>query len=158
MPEQPKHDEKKEIVEPSTAAYVQLDDISCSLADIVRLLTKNQESLNILTKEVLDDRDEGEYLRREDTATTTYTIYDLLSIIEHPVKGYEIKNDGTNPIRVGHNITPGSIDPSIQPADARFNTIFQNEDIKFTYNRRKINNVYVRTTTGTSDFRIKFIW
>ena len=158
MPEPQKHDEKKEIVDPSTASYVQLDDIVCSLDDIVKLLTKNQEALNIIKKETLDDRDEGEYIRVEDTATTNYFIVDLLERLGFPVRGYEIKNDGINAIVVGHNITPSSLDPTIQPADARFNTIYQNEDIKFTYNRKKINNVYLRTLTGTSDFRLKFVW
>lgn len=105
------------------------------------------------------DADEGEYIYRENTANpTNYDLYDLLGIISHPVKGFVIKNDGASTIRFGHNITPLSVDSSILVSSARFGSLLAGERIRFAYNRKKINNIYIISAAGNPAYRLWMIW
>ncbi|MDO9355634.1 MAG: hypothetical protein Q7T55_18180, partial [Solirubrobacteraceae bacterium] len=122
--------------------------------------SRDQKLLSSILKELQDEADEGEYLFRQGTASTTLAdnIIDVIAITGFPVRGYIIKNDGANTIQVGHNITPSSIDSNIQTAAARFYPIFVGEDHKEMFNRKVINNIYIRTSTGTSPYRLWLLW
>lgn len=150
----------KKIIEPGTFTVVTLDDISRKLSELL-ILNGSVEKLNkAILKQLRDADDEGEYLFVSGTATTdlSLNITDLLGIIGHPVKGYIIKNDGANIIQVGHNITASSIDPTVQTGSARFYPVFVGEQHKEMFNRKVIRNVYIRTTAGTSAYRLWLLW
>lgn len=150
----------KKIIEPGTFTVVTLDDISRKLSELL-ILNGSVEKLNkAILKELKDADDEGEYLFVSGTATTdlSLNITDLLGIIGHPVKGYIIKNDGANIIQVGHNITASSIDSNVQTGSARFYPVFVGESHKEMFNRKVIRNVYIRTTVGTSAYRLWLLW
>lgn len=165
-------EEKTNIVEPSVFQAVLLDGIDQNLKRLLNimnksldnqnrsteLLNKNTELLNSINKEVVDERDEGEYLRRNGTATTSLTTIDLYSILEFPVKGYTIKNDGDSTIYIAHNLSDVPSTTDIDVNNIRYSTVNKKEELKFLYNRRKIRNIYIRTTSGTSDYRLWFVW
>lgn len=163
----PKNDKKSEIIEPDASIYVTLDDISQKFskllktqAEILKKASRDYELLSSILKELRDEADEGEYLFVSGTATTVISsnITDLLAIMGHPVKGYIVKNDDANTIQVGHNITRSSIDSNIQTASARFYPVFTGEQHKEMFNRKVIRNVYIRTASGTSAYRLWLLW
>ncbi len=163
----PRHEKKSEIVDPEAAIYISLDDISEKFskllktqAELLKTISKDKELLSSILKELKEESDEGEYLFVSGTASTDISanITDLLAILGHPVKGYIIKNDGANTIRVGHNITPSSIDSNVQTASARFYPVFSGEQHKEMFNRNVIRNVYIRTASGTSAYRLWLLW
>ena len=162
-------EQPKKIIDPSVFMAVTLDDISRNLKglsdiskhliNLTEVTNKNNEILDNILKEQINERDEGEYLRRDGTATTIYTIIDIVGLLSHNVKGYIIKNDGANIIYMGHNVVTGSsLDPDIEVSTSRFSTILRNEELKFQFNRRKIRNIYIRSDTGTSDYRLWITW
>ncbi len=151
---------QKKIIEPGAFLVVTLDDISRKMSELL-ISNESIEKLNkAILKELKDADDEGEYLFVSGTATTdlSLNITDLLGIIGHPVKGYIIKNDGANIIQVGHNITSSSIDSNVQTGSARFYPVFVGESHKEMFNRKVIRNVYIRTTAGTSAYRLWLLW
>lgn len=163
----PKNDKKSEIIEPDASIYVTLDDISQKFskllktqAEFLKTASRNEKLLSSILKELRDEADEGEYLFVSGTATTVISanITDLLAIMGHPVKGYIIKNGGANTIQVGHNITRSSIDSNVQTASARFYPVFTGEQHKEMFNRKVIRNVYIRTASGTSAYRLWLLW
>lgn len=163
----PKPEKKPLTIEPDEAIFITLDDISRTLGKLLKTQielskkeSKNQELLSSILKELQDEADEGEYMFVSGTATTdtSANITDLLAIMGHPVKGYIIKNDGANTIQVGHNITPSSVDSNVQTAAARFYPIFVRESHKEMFNRKVINNIYIRTASGTSAYRLWLLW
>ena len=144
----------KKTIDPGVFLAGTLDDISRKLS---KLLISNESIL----KELTDDEDEGEYMFVQGTANTdpAQNITDLLGVMGHPVKGYIIKNDDLiNTLEVGHNITPSSIDSTVQTASARFYPLFKGEEHKEMFNRRVINNVYLRTAAGTAPYRLWLLW
>lgn len=138
-------------VKPNIFIATTMDEISRKLGILV-------DTNNKILKELTDERDQGEYLRREGTASTTLTTFDILGILGFPVKGYEIHNDGDNNILFAHNLTPSLIDPNIDTSNVRFSTLLVSDNIRFVYNRKIVRNIYLITTTGTSDFRLWLIW
>lgn len=123
--------------------------------------------LESILKELQDDADEGEYYLVQGTATTTITdnVIDIPSVLGMPefkVKSYLIINDGNaNNLRVGHNITRGMITSAIDivgQARSRFFNVQPLENIRITYNRKVIENIYIITNTGTSNFRLWLFW
>jgi len=149
----------KKIIEPGVFLVGTLDDISRKLSELL-ISNGSIEKLNkAILKELTDEADEGEYLRREATANpNTFDILDFIAILGFPVKGYFIKNDGANTILHGHNITNLSIDSNINTADARFFSIYTTEESRIGYNRNKIKNIYLKSVTGNSAYRVKAVW
>lgn len=129
-------------------------------AKILQALLDQNKLLQSILKELKDENDTGEYIFISGTATTNLSqnITDLLGILGFPVKGYIIKNDGVNIIEVGHNITTSSIDSNMQTGSARFYPVFAGEMHKEMFNRKVIRNVYMRTTAGTSAYRLWLLW
>lgn len=162
-----RNDKKSEIIEPGASVYVTLDDISRKFsillktqAEVLKKTSRYSELLSSILKELRDEADEGEYMFMSGTATTVLSanITDLLAVMNHPVKGYLIKNDGANTLEVGHNITPSSIDSNIPTASARFYPVFIGEQHKEMFNRKVIRNVYIRTAAGNSAYRMWLLW
>lgn len=123
--------------------------------------------LEAILKQLEDEADEGEYYLVQGTATTTITdnVIDIpfvLGMPEFKVKAYIIKNDGAvNNLRTGHNITTGMITSAIDivgQARNKFYNVLPGEDIKITYNRKVIENIYVITNSGTSAYRLWLLW
>jgi len=160
MPEPAKNDNKKHIVDPATATYIQLDDIASSLLDIITLLKNQQETITSMNGMMLDSKDEGEYYIQEETANpNTFNIIDFLGILGFPVKGYYISNDNEdNTILFGHNITGLSIDASVRTADARFITLRAGEENRFRYDPKKIKNIYIKSVGGAAAYRLTAVW
>lgn len=163
----PQHKKKSEIIEPDASIYVTLDDISQKFSkllktqdEVLKTASRNHELFSSILKQLKDEADEGEYSFVSGTASTdtSANITDLLAILGHPVKGYIIKNDGANTIQVGHNITRSSIDSNVQTASARFYPVFTGEQHKEMFNRKVIRNVYIRTASGTSAYRMWLLW
>jgi len=129
-------------------------------AKILQALLDQNKLLQAILKELQDRDDMGEYIFVSGIATTdlSQNITDLLGILQHPVKGYIIKNDGANTIEVGHNITTSSIDSNVQTGSARFYPVFAGEQHEEMFNRKVIRNVYIRTNAGTSAYRLWLLW
>lgn len=121
-----------------------------------------QQILKIISDilgELRGDADDGDYIYRAGTANPlTYDIYDLLAIIEHPVKGFLIKNDGVNTILFAHNAMTLSIDTAITPSPLRFGSLLAGERLKMVYNRKKINNFYIISAAGNPAYRLWMLW
>jgi hypothetical protein len=162
----PRHENKSEIIEPDASIYVTLDDISQKLskllktqAEVLKTASRDQKLLSSILKELKDDADEGEYYRQEAVANPiTFNIIDFLAILGFPVRGYMIKNAGVNTILYGHNITDLSIDTNIDTGSARFNTLLANDEDKFTYNRKRIKNIYIKSVGGNSAYKLRAVW
>jgi len=150
---------QKKIIEPGVFLAMTLDDISRKLSELL-ISNGSLEMLNkAILKELKDGADEGEYFRQDATAnTTTFDTIDFLAIFGFPVRGFMIRNDGANNILYGHNITRSSIDPTVQTIDARFIVLEPHEKIKFAYNRKRINNIYLKSVGGNSDYRLEAVW
>lgn len=162
----PQHENKSEIIEPDASIYVTLDDISQKFskllktqAEILKTASRDQKLLSSILKELKDEADEGEYFRQEAIANpSTFDIIDFLAILGFPVRGYMIKNAGVNTIHYGHNISDLSIDTSIDTSSARFNTLLANDEDKFTYNRKRIKNIYIKSVGGNSAYKFRAVW
>lgn len=154
-----------------------MDDISIKLDKLVDLLIKNQNTLSslleytvknekrleIIQNQLLEEADEGQFIRMSGTVTTTqFTIIDTNVAPGHMVKGYTVKNDGPNNIFVGHNVAISSeVDADIvdvTTAVSRFDIVEPNEDIKFVFNRKRIRNVHILASGGNSQFRAWLVW
>lgn len=149
----------KKIIEPGVFLVGTLDDISRKLSEL--LISNGQiEKLNkAILKELTDEADEGEYFRQDATANpNTFDTFDFIAILSFPVKGFMIRNDGANNIQYGHNITPSVIDTTILTSVARFTVLEPDEKIKFAYNRKRINNIYLKSVGGNSDYRLEAVW
>ncbi len=144
----------------------ELKDLSKKLTEVE---ISNQKILNsILEKDsaILEEQkaeaDEGKYRRLSGTVTTSqFTIIDTITDPGHSIKGYKITNDGPNSILFAHNVTISSISPDIVDTisnDSRFELLLLNETSEVSYNRRKIDNVYLLASGGNSDFRAKLVW
>jgi hypothetical protein len=131
-----------------------------SQTEQIQVLKQQTKLLSSILTDLEDENDDGEYLFVSGTATTDISanITDLLGILKHKVKGYVITNSGKNTIEIGHNITPGIIDTNIPTAVSRFYPLFAGETHKEMFNRRVIQNIYIRTDIGTSAFRMWLLW
>jgi len=159
----------KETVNPQALTAVTLDDISTGIDELIKIEKDNQKLLansftllaNIL-EEVREEADEGAVLSQSGTVTTTDFIFmDTISAPEHPVKGYAVKNDGPNSIYVGHNVTKAGLQPSlgdITSSLSRFREIKNKEEIRFIFNRRKVENVAFIAVGGSSLYRSWLVW
>lgn len=157
--ELPKPLTKEVIIEPGLAIFTVLDDVSHKLTELTVLTQKNESLLTQILRENQDNADQGEYIRREETANpNTFNIYDFLGILGFPVKGFYLKNDGANTIIYGHNITEFSIDASINTNDARFSSLYTHEEERFIFNRKRIKNIYILSVGGNSAYRLKAVW
>lgn len=123
--------------------------------------------LDVILKELRDEADKGEYYLVQGTATTTITdnVIDIPAVLGMPefkVKAYIIINDGkANNLRVGHNVTTGMITSAtdiVGQTRNKFFNVLPGENIKITYNRKVIENIYVIANTGTSAFRLWLLW
>lgn len=164
------------VVDPTVATYITLDDISLSLTKLVDLSIKNQQTLSSLLgytikneerlasieTQLLEEADAGEYLRISGTVTISeFVILDTDTAPGHPTKGYVVINDGPNTIYVGHNMALSSVGPEIIDVTnpvARFNRILDGESLRFEFNRRKVNNIYILSTVGDSTYRGWLVW
>lgn len=150
---------KSESSKPTLQETPAIPEIDTGL-DVTVALDDIGQWLKAILEELKSHDDEGEYFFQHGTATTdlSLNIIDLLAQLEHPVKGYIVKNDGKNTIEAGHNMTPSVIDSNLQTATARFYPIFAGETHKEMFNRQVIRNIYIRTVTGTSDYRLWLLW
>jgi hypothetical protein len=124
------------------------------------VMSSQQNTLSAILKELSDYNDGGDYLIQQGTATTdlSQNIIDLLGLLGYPIKGYVIKNDGANTIEIGHNITPSVIDSNLQTVTGKFYPLFAHEEHKEMFNRKVIRNIYMRTDTGSSAYRLWLLW
>lgn len=162
-------EQPKKIIDPSVFMAVTLDDISRNLKGLNEvtkhliglneITNKNNEILSDILKEQIDERDEGEYLRKDDIATNIkFTIIDIKGTLGRCVKGYSFKNDGLNTIYLAHNIGGNVLDVDIDINSTRFESIHSKEEFKISYNRNKIRNIYFKTLVGNSDYRLTLVW
>jgi predicted O-methyltransferase YrrM len=158
-----------ETVNPQALVAINLDDISASLTELIKIETDNQKLLAAsfelqaaILQEIREEMDEGEVLSVSGTVTSTdFVFIDTISAPEHPVRGYSIKNDGSNTIYVGHNVTKAGLQPSISDVTSnlsRFRQINNKEEIRFIFKRRKIENVAILAQTGSSSYRGWLVW
>jgi hypothetical protein len=164
-------------IDPNVFSMITLDDISLKLNKLVDLsiinektlssllnyTIKNEKRLEVIQEQLLEDADEGQFLRLSGTVITNrFTIIDTNVAPEHMVKGYTVKNDGPNNIYVGHNVAVSSeVDADIIDVTSnasRFNIVEPNEDIKFVFNRNRIRNVHLLASGGDSKFRAWLTW
>lgn len=145
-------------IDPAVFQAVTLDDISRNLRILVDETNNNKSVLDNILNEQISERDEGEYLRKVGTSTTSFTILDVNGILGHCIKGYSFKNDGANTIYLAHNIAGNTLDDSIEITEARFESIYGKEEFKINYNRKKIRNMYFKTDTGDSNYRLTLLW
>lgn len=165
------------IVNPEIITFVTLDDISLKFNKLIDLFSKNQKTLSslleytiknekrleIIQDQLIDEADEGQFIRTSGTVyTNRFTIIDTMVSPGHMVKGYNVKNDGPHNIYVGHNVTISSdIDADIIDVTttvSRFEIVEPDEDIKFVFNRKTIRNVHILASGGDSQFRAWLVW
>jgi len=115
-----------------------------------------------ILKELKNEADEGEVMRLSGTVTTTeFTILNTITDPGHPIKAFEFNNDGENSIYVGFNVVLSGEGADIIDVTnnlSRFDLIQPTEDISYSYNRRKIRNIYLLSSGGDSTYRLKLIW
>lgn len=145
------------IVDPNVFQAMLLDGIdqklksnNALLESVVKIQGNIIALLSKINKEQTDEADEGKYRIEDNTATTTFTEIDVIQLIGHSIKGYMIINDGTNDIYIAHNIV--NISPDV------LSKVKATEKLTFTYNRDKIQKMYLKTLSGTSDYRLTLIW
>ena len=118
--------------------------------------------LNNILNEQKAEADEGEVLRLSGTATTTtFTIVNTITDPRHPVKAFEFINDGNNSVYVGFNVvqsSEGADTTDVTNDLPRFDLVKTTETLKYSYNRRKIRNIYLLSQNGNSAYRLKLIW
>lgn len=129
---------------------------------------KQTRLLQAILKEIEDEDDMGEYYLVQGTATlniidNVIDIPAVLGMAEFKVKSYMIINDGVaNNLRVGHNVTKGMIDTAAPQVAGtpriKFFDVHPGEDIKMSFNRRVIENIYIITNAGTSAYRLWLLW
>lgn len=140
--------------------YTQIMEVFNKLLDISY---NNQKLLVSILGELKAGADEGEFLRRDGTVTTTqFTILNAMSNPGHPVKAYTVRNDGPNTIYVAHNAAYSStLDADtidVTSNTSRFEEILANEDIKFVFNRNAVRSVHILAKDGDSQFRAWLTW
>lgn len=159
----------KQTIDPFAFQALTLDAISVNLAksagiheESQKILVENQKVFAAILQELKDDADDGEFLAQHGTVIATdFTIIETEIAPNHPVKGYSIKNDGPGTIFVAHNISKAGLQPDIDnlaSAVSRFWEVRINEEITFSFNRRKILNVAMIAATVDSDFRAWLSW
>ncbi len=168
---------QENIIDPQMATFVTLDDISIKLNKLIDLsimnqktlsslldyTVKNEKRLEVIQDQIVEEADNGQYLRTSGTVTTDrFVIIDTNVAPGHMVKSYTVKNDGPNTIFVAHNAAISSevdVDTiDVSTLTSRFDEVLPNEDIKFVYNRRTISNVYILASGGNSQFRSWLTW
>lgn len=164
------------IIPPEMANFLVADDFNVRLDKLINLTQKNQEiqikNQEILTetqklqKQILNElkaeADKGEVIRLSGTVTTTaFTIVDTIKDPGHPIKAFELTNDGANSIYVGFNVVlsgEGADVIDVTNNLSRFDLIANGEDIIYKYNRHKIRNIYLLASGGNSTYRLKLTW
>ncbi len=164
------------IIPPEMANFLAADDFNIRLDKLITLtqqnydvqlknqeiLLQNQKIQKQILKELKLGADDGEVLRLSGTVTTTeFTIVNTITDPGHPIKAFELTNDGPNSIYVGFNVVlSGEGADIIDVANdlSRFDLISSKESIKYSYNRHKIRNIYLLASGGNSNFRLKLIW
>lgn len=123
--------------------------------------------LEEILKQLEDGADTGEYYLVQGTATTSIAdnLIDIPNVLGSPemkVSSYMIINDGAvNNLRVGHNVTKGMVDTTgvlVGQARNKFYNVLPGENIRLTYNRRVIENIYIITNAATSAYRLWLLW
>lgn len=117
--------------------------------------------LKAILKELVDAKDEGQYLRRNGTANTiTFDIINTDLLVSHAVKGYIIKNDGVNTLQVAQDLSPDITDSNIDinTTITRFYNLFPSEEFRVMYNRKTIRNLFIRAVGGNSAYRLWLLW
>lgn len=118
-----------------------LNDISKKLSKLLGITGK-------LLAESLNEADSGEYLVLEKTATTDVEIYYMKDLTGHYVKGYSLENTGTTEISVGHNADKSQ----------RYTSIPAGGITSFSFNRKNIRSIYIKTDSGTSTYKLTISW
>lgn len=154
--------DSKQTIDPKVFQAVTLDNISVEMKKLLDVTLTNRKLLYNILKELKDEADEGEFIILRGTATTTaFNVIETSVEPGHPVKGYEVSNSGPNTIYVGHNISQQGVLPDlvdVTSSVSRFQQILSKENIKFVYNRNKINNLAILASGGNSTFRVWLTW
>lgn len=157
-----------ELVNPES--FIQLDDISVRLRKLTDIMKNQQEimlqllnttllnkqDLKAIRNEIQDRKDEGEYKYISDTATTTETLLNLIKDFNFPVKGYIFKNDGSNTIKFAH-VSYKVASPDDIPVES-FGDVLPDEELKITYNNKRIRMIKIKTASGSSAYRLWLLW
>lgn len=138
------------------------DNINVLTKELLKTTLTNQKILSSILKQQLEEADEGAYSVRSGIVTTTsFVTIECVRNIGHPVKGYNIKNNGPNPIYIAHNASMDGIDPElidVTTSETRFELLGPNLSMAVTYNRKKIRNVSILSSVGNSSYIIKLLW
>lgn len=157
------------ILDPALSNFILLDQISRrtgksieAQTEIIRLLQENQKTLNGVLKELQDEADEGLFMESHGTVgTTSFVVINVEVLLDHRVKGYYLKNDGSNDILLSHNLTPDGATVEAATLDRtgiNLTTVKSGEIESFIYNRNKIKNIYLLGSGGISSYRLKLVW
>lgn len=118
-----------------------LKDISKKLSKLLGIDGKIYSELN-------SEADEGEYLVLEKTANTTEDIIFMKDFVGHYIKGYTLKNNGNVDIQIGHN----------SDLSKRYSSVSSVSEVSFSFNRKKVRSIYVKTNSGTSNYTLTLMW
>jgi len=176
----------QEIVDPQTAVYVKLDEISrmyqrefkAQRDVLVQILNTDMliqedlkamrqqnpvsaipvvEKLEEIRAQLVDIRDEGDYYPDKDTAGIKEKIYDLNEMFGHSVKQLVIKNDSkTTTLRVAFI---SRLDLTLGNfADERYFDVNPREEYTTPNNIKVIWRIGVKTNSGTANYRLWLHW
>lgn len=171
-----KSEQPGKIIPPEMANFLSADDFNVRLQQLIssteknnEIQQKNQEILlqtqkiqKQILRELKAEADMCEVLRLNGTVTTTeFTIVNTITDPGHPVKSFELTNDGDNPIYVGFNVVisgEGADIIDVTSTITRFELIASGEDVLYRYNRHGIRNIYLLGSGGNSTYRLKLTW
>lgn len=112
-----------------------------------------------ILKQYLDRRDEGGLFFNAGTATVTEAIFDVFRDFGFLVKGYKVINDGAQVLQIAHIVAPET-DISFARAAGRYQNILATDTIphQVHYNVKCIRKIAIRTTAGSSAYRLWVFW
>jgi len=129
---------------------------------LITSIEKNQDTQAKILNELKAEADDGEVMRLSGTVNTTaFTIINTITDPGHPVKAFELTNDGQNSIYVGYNVVLSGEGADIIDVNndlSRFDLVANRESIRYRFNRNKIRNIYLLSSSGNSTYRLKLIW
>lgn len=134
------------------------------LNELIKVNLRNEKLLTGVLGILESEADDGQRVTITDTAISSeFFIINTEKIPGHPIRAYEIKNDGPNVLFVSEN--EHIVGPSLEDVltrQSRFYPLKKNEQKRFAFNRKKIQNIYVvsdpRIKDGKSNFRADLIW
>lgn len=113
----------------------------------------NLQGTNTLLNRILtalkDQVDEGKFQDHSGTATTVTSVVDLLKVAPYkPVDELILTNDGSVNLYFWINEVENTGGSYIKP----------NESLPISYNNGAIKKLFLKTQTGSADYRLFFLW